>query len=244
MAPTLRVLTYNVHSCIGSDQRLGPERVLRVIRRFAPDVVALQELDIGQDRTQGLHQAEFFARGLSMQLHFAPARERLGGHYGNAILTRQPSQLVRSENLPRLHDACEPRAAIWVAVETDFGELHVLNVHLGLQRRERGLQAEALLGKHWLTDPRRGELAIVCGDFNATPGSAVYTRFAERLTDAQLAAGGARPTFPAIWPLVRIDHVFVTPRLRVIGADVPAGLVARVASDHRPLVADVTLADA
>ena len=75
-------------------------------------------------------------------------------------------------------------------------------------------------------------------------GSAVYTRFAERLTDAQHAAGLVRPTFPAIWPLVRIDHVFVTPRLRVVGATVPASLMARVASDHRPLLADVALADA
>jgi endonuclease/exonuclease/phosphatase family metal-dependent hydrolase len=244
MAKTLRVITYNVHSCIGGDQRFGPERVLRLIRRFLPDVVALQELDIGQHRTQGLDQAEFFARGLSMQLHFVPARERLGGHYGNAILTRRPSRLLHSGCLPRLHDACEPRAALWVAVDTDFGEVHVLNVHLGLQRRERGLQTEALLGRSWLTDPRRGELAVVCGDFNATPGSAVYTRFAERLTDAQLAAGLVRPTFPAIWPLVRIDHVFVTPRLRVVGASVPASLMARVASDHRPLLADVALADA
>ncbi len=238
MAATLRLLTYNVHSSIGGDQRLGPERVLSVIRRWTPDVVALQELDIGQ----GLDQAEFFARGLSMQLHFVPARARLGGHYGNAILTRQPSQLLRSGCLPRLHDACEPRAAIWVSVDTAWGELHVLNVHLGLQRRERGLQTEALLGQGWLTDPRRGELAVVCGDFNATPGSAVYTRFAERLTDAQVAAGGVRPTFPAIWPLVRIDHVFVTRRLQVVSADVPANLTARVASDHRPLVADVALA--
>jgi endonuclease/exonuclease/phosphatase family metal-dependent hydrolase len=207
-------------------------------------VVALQELDNGQHRTQGLDQPQFFARGLEMQLHFVPARERLGGHYGNAILTRHSSRLLRSGCLPRLHEACEPRAAIWVGIDTPWGEVHVLNVHLGLQKRERGMQTEALLGDGWFTDPRRGELAIVCGDFNATPGSAVYARFADKLMDAQLAAGGGRPTFPAIWPLVRIDHVFVSPKLRVVGADVPGTLAARVASDHRPLVADVTLANA
>ena len=74
MAAKLRVMTYNVHSCIGSDLRLNPERVLRIIEQWAPDIVALQELDIGQSRTRGLDQPEFFAKSMAMELHFVPAR--------------------------------------------------------------------------------------------------------------------------------------------------------------------------
>ena len=244
MAANLRVMSYNVHSCVGSDLRLNPERVLRIIEQWAPDILALQELDIGQSRTRGLDQPGFFARNTSMNLHFVPARGNGDEHYGNAILTRWPSRLLRSGCLPRLHDVCEPRAAMWVAVDTPLGELHLLNVHLGLQRRERGMQAEALLGPEWLTDPRCGSLAILCGDLNATPGSAVYTNVNQRMNDVQNAFGGApRATFPALWPLVRIDHVFVSPALRVVNVAVPASLQARLASDHRPIVADVALAD-
>ena len=242
MAAKLRVMTYNVHSCIGSDLRLNPERVLRIIEQWAPDVVALQELDIGQARTRGLDQPAFFAKSMAMHVHFVPARGHGGGHYGNAILSRWPSRLLRSGTLPRLHDVCEPRAAMWVAVDTPLGELHVLNVHLGLQKRERGMQAECLLGSDWLTDPRCGSLAILCGDLNATPGSAVYASMSQRMSDVQSVLGAApRATFPALWPLVRIDHVFLSPALRALRVAVPAGLQARVASDHRPLVADVVL---
>lgn len=242
MAAALRVMTYNVHSCIGSDLRLNPERVLRIIEQWAPDIVALQELDIGHSRTRGLDQPGFFAQSLMMHAHFVPAREIGGAHYGNAILTRWPSRLLRSGTLPRLHDVCEPRAALWVAVDTPLGELHVLNVHLGLQRRERGMQTETLLGPAWLTDPRCGALSILCGDLNATPGSAVYTSVSRRMNDAQnLLGASARATFPALWPLVRIDHVFLSPALVAVNVAVPASLTARVASDHRPIVADVVL---
>jgi len=245
MAAKLRVMTYNVHSCIGSDLRLNPERVLRIIEQWAPDIVALQELDIGQSRTRGLDQPEFFAKSLGMELYFVPARGNGGGHYGNAILSRWSSRLLRSGVLPRLHEVCEPRAAMWVAVDSPLGEIHVLNVHLGLQRRERGMQTEALLGPSWLTDPRCGALAILCGDLNATPGSAVYASVSQRMNDAQNLLGAApRPTFPALWPLVRIDHVFLSPSLAAVNVAVPGSLRARVASDHRPIVADVVLAPA
>ena len=45
---SLRVMTYNVHSCVGIDGRLSPRRVARVIARYQPDVVALQEVDVGR----------------------------------------------------------------------------------------------------------------------------------------------------------------------------------------------------
>jgi len=133
---------------------------------------------------------------------------------------------------------------MWVAVDTPLGELHVLNVHLGLQRRESGMQAECLLGADWLSDPRCGSLAILCGDLNATPGSAVYASVSQQLNDAQEVLGAAaRATFPALWPLVRIDHVFLSPALRAVNVAVPASWQARVASDHRPIVADLVLSD-
>ena len=68
-----RILTYNVHRCVGVDGRLSPERVAEVIAAADPDIVALQEVDVRRARTGGIDQAEVLARELGMQMHFHPA---------------------------------------------------------------------------------------------------------------------------------------------------------------------------
>ena len=102
------------------------------------------------------------------------------------------------------------------------------------------MQARSLLSNEWLSHPDMGHHTVLCGDLNARPGSPAYVLLNERLIDAQLSWGRrARATFPAPLPLVRIDHVFTSETLGVERVEVPAGL-ARVASDHRPLVVDVS----
>lgn len=244
--PSLRVMTYNVHGCRGGDGRLKPERIVQVIASAAPDVVALQELDVGRARSRSLDQTAFLAQGLGMHAHFVSARPCDDGHYGNAILTRLPSRAVHTGSLPRLDGTCEQRAAQWVRVDSAFGPVDVLNAHFGLRRDERALQTADLLGPEWCASPELGARAVLCGDLNSTPRSFVYSSFSTRLRDAQLAArrGRASPTFPALLSLVRIDHVFVTETLAVERVDVPSSLLARVASDHRPLVVDLAPAEA
>lgn len=233
----LRVMTYNVHSCRGTDGRLMPDRILAVIERAAPDVLALQELDVGQTRSEGLDQAAFLAERLGMECLFAAARACYGGHYGNAILSRAPVLGQRSAALPRLDERCEPRVVQLARVSAPFGALDVLNVHFGLSRRERRLQAAMLLGPDWLGDPTLSGRHVLCGDLNATPFSSVYRAFSRVLVDAQ--RGRRRATFPSWFPLLRIDHIFVGRGLAVHDSRVVEGPLARVASDHRPVVADL-----
>jgi endonuclease/exonuclease/phosphatase family metal-dependent hydrolase len=232
-------MTYNVHGCRGSDGRLRPERILDVIAEALPDVVALQELDVDSSGEPGLDQAEYLARELDMDLHFVAARPKGGGHYGNALLTPHPSRVQRAASLPRLHERCEARAAQWVRIDTPDGALDVINTHLGLMRHERLLQVDALLGEGWLLAPELAAHFVLCGDLNATPGSLVYRRLCTRLSDSQRTLKLPRPTFPALFPMIRIDHVFVSHALKVSSVRVPSGARARLASDHRPLIVDL-----
>jgi endonuclease/exonuclease/phosphatase family metal-dependent hydrolase len=242
---TLRVMTYNVHSCIGMDGKLAPERIARVIARYAPDVVALQELDVGRARTEGMDQAHLIARCLEMDFHFHPAMYIEEESYGDAILSHLPMRLVKAGALPGLSGKprLEPRGALWVAVELDGVEHHVLNTHLGLLPRERRVQAEALLGPGWLGHPDCRGPVVLCGDFNALPSSAVCRRLRTRLHDAQIELEGHRPrrTFSGRFPTARIDHVFVDPAIEVLDIEVPDTELARVASDHLPLIAELRL---
>ena len=240
---TLRVMTYNVHSCIGMDGKLAPERIARVIARYAPDVVALQELDVGRARTEGIDQAHLIARYLEMDFHFHPAMYIEEESYGDAILTHLPMRLVKAGTLPGLSGKprLEPRGALWVAIEMNGIEYQVLNSHLGLLPRERRVQAKALLGADWLGHPECRGPVVLCGDFNALPSSPVCRQLRTRLHDAQIELDHHRPrrTFSGRFPMARIDHVFVDPAIEVLDIEVPDTELARVASDHLPLITEL-----
>lgn len=244
-ADTLRVMTYNVHGCIGMDAKIDPERIARVIARARPDVVALQELDVGRERTFGLDQAQQIARHLEMEFHFHPAMHMEEERYGDAILTHMPQRLVKTGLLPGLPDMpqLEPRGALWVAIEVNGQEIQVINTHLGLLQRERLAQAEALLGSEWLGNELCRGPVILCGDFNSQPASPVFRRLSRRLGEAQDVARSHRPrgTFSSRFPTLRIDHIFVSPGLEVTAIDIPDWELARTASDHLPLVAEIRI---
>ena len=241
----VRVMTYNVHSCVGIDGKLASERIARVIARASPDVVALQELDAGRARTGGEDQAQRIAHYLKMRHHFHPHIHVENEKYGDAILTHLPMRIIKSGPLPG-HlpgGTLEPRGAIWVAIDLHGTEVNIVNTHLGLTSRERVLQIEALLGDDWLGRLNADHPVILCGDFNAVPSSKGYKLLRGRFLDAQAELKEYRPvcTFYSRLPSFRIDHVFIQPGIQVIGITVPCSELAKVASDHLPLIADLTI---
>jgi endonuclease/exonuclease/phosphatase family metal-dependent hydrolase len=243
---TLRIMTYNVHTCIGMDGKLSPSRIARVIAQHSPDIVALQELDEGRVRTGGVDQAHRIARLMEMDHHFHPAIHIEEERYGDAILTHLPMRLVKAASLPRppAPRGVEPRGALWVSIDLPDGQtIQVINTHLGLGRRERLKQIDALLGDNWLNHPDCRDPVIFCGDLNALPGSPVCRRLSKRLEDAQTLLKAHRPktTFFARWPAFRIDHVFVGGDVEVVDIQVTRGAMTQVASDHLPLLIELRI---
>ena len=245
---TTRIMTYNVHSCVGVDGRLDVGRIAAVIAQAKPDIVALQELDVGRSRTGGIDQAHAIASRLGMGFHFNCTVRVEEEQYGDAVLTALPVRLVKSGPLPTLPRmrGLEPRGALWVAVEVAPGlELQVINTHLGLVPLEQRGQVAALLGKEWLGAEACRDPMILIGDFNATSRYAAYKALARRLSDGQrtLLRNGRRartcPTCPARFPMLRIDHLFSGPGVEVLDVSTPSGPLSRAASDHLPLVADL-----
>ncbi len=240
-----RILTYNVHRCVGVDRRLDVGRIAEVIARLKPDVVALQELDVGRARTHGVDQAHEIARRLEMAFHFHPALRVEEEQYGDAILTAYPERLVRAGPLPGYPrmPGLEPRGALWVSVEIGGRAVQVLNTHLGLVPREQQLQARSLAGPRWLGHPQRRGPTILLGDFNATGASVVHRTLTARLQPARQLAPLQSPTatFPSTLPVLRIDHLFVSRHIRVRDVFAPFDPLSRIASDHLPLVMDFDL---
>lgn len=245
----IRIMTYNVHGCVGCDRRLDLARIAEVIAAEDPDVVALQELDVSRERSGRAHQARLIAEQLNMRFHFHPAhRIKEEEEYGDAILARWPLSLRKAAELPTVKErlAFEPRGALWASIEVDGTEIQVMNTHLGLSNNERKAQIEALMGHEWVQHPQCAQPSVLCGDFNALPGSKVYRRACHGLNDTQRLLPAHRPkaTFPSRWPLLRLDYIFVSPGLACQNVRVVNTPLARVASDHLPLVADLELVPA
>lgn len=244
----LRVMTYNIHSCIGMDGKIAPERVARIIGQFQPDVVALQEVDVGRQRTGFIDQAEMIANLLEMNFSFHPALSIEEEQYGIAVLSRFPMKLIKAGPLPGLNRRrlLEPRGAMWIAFEHDGRPAQLINTHLGLRHRERLAQIDALLGPEWLgsCNADNGPL-ILCGDLNAIPRSSVCRRIGRHLLDSQSVLENHRPraTWFGRYPIGRIDHIFIEPRLSVFKAKVVNTRTARLNSDHLPLIVDLRPAD-
>ena len=237
-----RLLTYNVHRCVGVDRQLDVARIVAVIAEYEPDIVCLQELDVGRARTGHVDQAQTIADGLSMSVHFNAAMRVEAELYGDAILTPHPERLIKVGPLPTLKGVpgLEPRGALWAVIDLGAATVNVVTTHLGLVPREQRLQAKALVGPDWLGHPDCIGPTILTGDFNATSITRPYQTLVRRLDDAQTRLG-LKPTlktFPSSFPAIRIDHCFVSPDIRVTAARAPFSPLARMASDHLPLIID------
>ncbi len=245
-APSLRVLTYNIHACMGMDGKTSPDRTARVIGSLTPDVVALQEVDAGRSRTDGVHQAQRLGEALEMAHRFFPIIESEDGQYGLAILSRFPIRRERFAVLPGpFGRGREQRGAMHVTLDTPDGPVHLFNTHLSLYRQERIAQIEALLGAGWLSDPPSGEPVILCADLNAGPRSPAYRRLAGRLRDVQTSMPGTVPraTFFSRSPILRLDHIFIGGPMAPAAVCVPNSQEVRLTSDHLPLFAELRRAD-
>jgi endonuclease/exonuclease/phosphatase family metal-dependent hydrolase len=237
-----RIMTYNVHRCVGVDRKLDVDRIAAVIAEYEPDVVALQELDVHRARTRGVDQAHAIAELLEMTFHFNAAMRVEEELYGDAILTAWPLRLCRAGPLPGLPKIkqVEPRGALWVKVDIGGTWVNILNTHLGLVPREQQIQASHLAGQAWLDHADCAWPAILLGDFNATASSLVYRTLTAKLRPARRIARRKQPssTFPSPLPVLRIDHLFVSPGIEVLDVFAPFDPLTRGASDHLPLVMD------
>jgi endonuclease/exonuclease/phosphatase family metal-dependent hydrolase len=227
---SLRVASYNVHRAIGRDGRADPQRILDVIREIGPDVIALQEVEA---HDSGGDMLEWLAKETGMNAIAGTTLLRHDGHYGNGLLTRcevKATQLVDLSFRNR-----EPRGAIAADLSLNgSGSLRVVATHLGLRPAERRAQVESLLT---LFSWREEDRAVLMGDLNEWFLWGRPLRNLHRWFDATPAV----PTFPSGMPVFALDRLWTHPGSILRGLEVHATPLARVASDHLPLVARIEL---
>jgi endonuclease/exonuclease/phosphatase family metal-dependent hydrolase len=184
-------------------------------------------------------QAQALAECLGVQVAMGPTRERDGLAYGNAVLTRLAVRGSRIFDLSQPDR--EPRGGIRLDLDLPHGRdglLHLFNVHFGLKIRERASQVRTLVREHILHDELTGPRVVV-GDLNEWfwfPGAV------GRALRRELHGPRIRRTHPAPLPLFPLDRIYWDRGLDADGFRVHRSRLARVASDHLPVVARLRLA--
>ena len=234
---TIRVMTYNIHHGEGLDQKVDLERIAQLITEQRADIVALQEVDRGCERTAKRDLPAEFAQLTGLKVVFEKNIAYQGGDYGNAVLTRFPVKQAKNTPLKSVAHG-EQRGVLQLVLDVHGRDVLFLNTHLDARRAptEREQSADELkeivLGA--------GQFPVIaCGDFNANPKTKVYAKLAAFLTDSWTVVGqGNGFTIPVKKPANRIDYVWIS---QDTVAPVKMEVLYSEASDHLPALAEVRL---
>lgn len=233
--PTFRVMSYNIHHGEGIDAKLDLERIAAVIKESGADIVALQEVDKGVERSGRRDMPAELAALTGFTCIFSNNYHYQGGEYGNAVLTRFPVLAATNHHF-RMLRALEPRGLLQVTLAVQGRQLALLNTHLdaGREDHERWSsvgEIESILKSY------AGVPLLFGGDFNATPDSRVIQKLSTWLTDPwPLVAAGPGYTIPVKQPSKRIDYIWMGKDSPL--APVKAWVPQSIASDHLPVVVE------
>lgn len=224
---TLRVVTWNIRGGVGLDGRFDLDRIVAVINRTGPDIVALQEVD---SRRGGPHHEHPFVKlRQALGVHSVEAKSitSADGEYGQLLISRWPLRKIH------IHDISvperEPRRAIEAEVLSPKGTLRTVALHLGLTFRERRNQTRALLD---LAQPSPFN-TVMMGDFNDW----IWRGSVQNAINRALPGRTWHRTFPSFCPLIRLDRIYCRPADALMRSWTDP--TARCISDHLPVFADI-----
>lgn len=223
----LTVATYNIHGAVGTDGLLAPERIAGVLREIDADIIALQEVPLGGGGQASV--LELLQQATGFHAVEGPTEDRPDRRYGNAVLSRYPVKATRTIDLS--FGSREPRGALDADIDCHGHPLRVIATHLGLRPAERRHQIRLLL-QAFDTDRMP---VILTGDLNEW---FVWGRPLRWLV-SHFEPVPAPRTFPSHLPVFALDRLWISPRHRLVQVRVHATPLARIASDHLPLIAHI-----
>ncbi|MEO5804265.1 MAG: endonuclease/exonuclease/phosphatase family protein [Verrucomicrobiota bacterium] len=235
--PTFRVLSYNIHHGEGIDGKIDLKRIAALIKATKADIVGLQEVDKGVERTARRDFPKELARLTGMKIYFDRNIIYQGGDYGNAVLTKFPIKKKKNTHYKMLREG-EQRGVMQLVLDVHGKDLLFMNTHIDYrpEDEERVINANEL--KQIVAEA--GKIPIVlCGDFNDTPGSRTHRKIKSFLSDTwEMLGQGIGLTCPTEKPEVRIDYIWISKetveplKIEVLRSD---------ASDHLPVLGEFRL---
>ena len=229
-----RVLTYNIHHGEGTDGKIDLERIAALIKENKADIVALQEVDKGVERTARRDFPAELAKLTGMNVYFDRNIIFQGGDYGNAVLTKFPIKKKKNTHYKMLREG-EQRGVIQLVLDVHGKDLLFMDTHIDYRSddSERVINADEL--KEIVADAGKMPV-ILCGDFNDDPESRTHQKIAKFLGDTwQLIGQGNGFSYPSEQPSGRIDYIWISKEsIQPLKIEV----LKSIASDHRPVLGE------
>jgi len=244
---TIRVMTWNIHHGEGMDKNIDINRIAQLIAEEKTDIVAIQEVDRGVERSKKVDIVTKLADITGMTYAFGKTIDFQGGECGNAFLTRFP--IFEEQNAPfRKFPGAEQRGVLLLVLGIIGEEVVVANTHLDSQGND-SLRVANVSDLKSILKRYSSRPTILCGDFNDSPSSRVVTQLKEEYLDTwELAGTWEGYTFPSDVPKQRIDYAFTNNFRRPDSAStavhlrpLSAHVVKSLASDHLPLLVEFEL---
>ena len=237
----LKVMTYNIHHGEGFNGKIDLNRIAKIIRETGVDLVALQEVDQGTERSFGIKILDSLSTLTKMHFYFDKNIDFKGGEYGNGILSRLPI-LVKYNYHYNMISEGEQRGLLQTVVDFLGNEILFMDTHLdaSVNDSERVSSIDEINEqiKKYPDMP-----IIICGDFNDTSLSRTYFKMNENFNDAWEKIGdGKGLTFPSDFPEKRIDYIFYSnedkKKNKIIIEPALITVYRSGASDHLPVIAE------
>lgn len=226
-AQKVRVMSYNVHNCIGIDGVKSYKRCADVIKDAQPDIVAIQEVD-SMSRRNNVYVLGEMAKHAGYHAYYHRTIPYKGGSYGIGVLSKKEALSVDFHPLPCRR---EPRGLLVV----EFQKYYLLATHLSLVEADRLTSVEIIKDVVSKLD----KPAFIAGDMNARPTSKpmkAFKKYAQVLNDEN------KFTIRADNPRACIDYVLgANGKFKVLKDRV---IYDTNASDHLPLYVDVKVGKA
>ncbi|MEL6435536.1 MAG: endonuclease/exonuclease/phosphatase family protein [Pseudomonadota bacterium] len=237
-------VSWNVHRCQGNDGRVDPLRTQKVLAEevWAPgtDAIILQEADEDCPPHTGLMDIAAIERTTGLRYAHTEIRHRWAeqshGFLG-VILFLHPDIEVEAIDLVDLPGRCH-RGAVVAELARGTTRFRLIGTHLSLWQMLRLAQLRTV-SQHIFRKEAKPTLLV--GDLNEWRpwgGLALSPWLLGQRFD-----GPAKSTFPINRPFLPLDRALACPPARVIGTQVLDGPGIRMASDHRPLAAQISWGD-
>lgn len=225
---THRIMSYNIRNAVGTDDKTDYKRMANLIETISPDVIALQELDSVTQRSNGTDVLKTLADITRMHYIYAPAISYKGGKYGIGLLSKERPLSYRQVALPGSEEAR-------TLLITEFTDYIVLVTHFSLTEADRKQSVEIINEEVKKYD----KPVFLAGDLNATPGSEEVKSLSQVWKPLN---NTKNPTYPSISPKETIDYLMgYTANNKTYSVLQTRVIPDSIASDHRPVFADVRL---